>query len=564
MDILEHGSERLRGVLVHVIANLLVSGLFIPDDRLFQRRVTAYLNSAAMRGDFLLNYLLLRMLPVYFHEVGAVSRIRDFSTEIDSWGNDPVIYFVRKQVHVNASNYNVRLIERVLASWVWNDPGLLQDAVPRDILESLAPEFFDKYSRVIRPLFESLGVVDADGLHFARLIDVPEEEFRKRLGEGRLDEIPAKVMLMCRLYQEIVGKYSFASRESAHTDIMTSLSGYLERMRKNVGIARSPEKTAAQESLYFKRHIAFGIPSVLGTYHEPKFDAMAELLRDDAGISVLFEKIISDIRAREHDFSPAKASEWIHALAAASHVLKLHGLENRQVEELVEISEESRLCLSQAADLLRLWQKELAWQVDFFNRTFHKPVIAVLEQFPKEDLPEYLMNLDPSSPDFTNKAADIIIRDMLSSIPALVEADRIIEHLLGAIPARVEQGADDELDSGRADEDRLFFALHELDESDAMRLAPLLGSKAKNLAYHREAGVPRPCRGRIFRTLDSRVRGGLQQRGLGRRAETGGQAHREQYRTGVRRRRKSALPLGQERVLRVHAGHPLRPFSTAA
>jgi len=40
-DILQLGGERLRGVLVHVIANLSVSGVFIPDDRLFQRNGSA-------------------------------------------------------------------------------------------------------------------------------------------------------------------------------------------------------------------------------------------------------------------------------------------------------------------------------------------------------------------------------------------------------------------------------------------------------------------------------------------------------------------------------------------
>ena len=148
MDILELGNERFRDVLVHVIANLYAGGVFIPDDKLFQRRISAWLNSEAMHGDFLLNYLFLRILPVYYHEVGAVSGIRDLSTQIDSWGNDPVLYFVRKQVHVNASNYNVRLIERVLSAWAWNDPGVLKDAVPRDVLEGLSPELLVRYSRV--------------------------------------------------------------------------------------------------------------------------------------------------------------------------------------------------------------------------------------------------------------------------------------------------------------------------------------------------------------------------------------------------------------------------------
>ena len=300
-------------------------------------------------------------------------------------------------------------------------------------------------------------------------------------------------MLLCRLYQEIVKKYSFAGEDGGRRDALTSLAEYLERMRKNVLIVRSPEKTAAQESLYFKRHIAFGIPSVLGTYHEPKFDAMGDLLRDGAGTSVRLEEVITGIGARERDFSLAEAAGWLHALAISAQVLTLLGLGNRQVEEFVAISESNRLRLSQAADLLRMWQKELAWMVDFFNRTFHKPIVEIIKQFPKEDLPEYFMNLDPSLPDFTNKAADIVIRDMLSSVPGLAEADRIIELLLHAFPARVEQGADDLLDNGSADEDRRYFTLHELGDAEAMRLAPVLGNKAKNLILLANRGFSVPA-----------------------------------------------------------------------
>ena len=59
----------------------------------------------------------------------------------------------------------------------------------------------------------------------------------------------------------------------------------------------SPEKTVPQESLYFKRHIAFGIPSVIGTYHEPKFDALAEMIRTGEIARVNIEKIISSIES---------------------------------------------------------------------------------------------------------------------------------------------------------------------------------------------------------------------------------------------------------------------------
>jgi pyruvate, orthophosphate dikinase len=480
MDILQLGGERLRSVLVHVIANLSVSGVFIPDDRLFQRNVSSYLNSEAMRGDFLLNFLLLQKLPVYYNEVGAVSAIRDLSTELDSWGNDPVLYFARKQVHVNASNYNVRLLEKIITSWVQDDPALIREVIPADVYASVKPGLIKQYAAFIRPFFGSIGVLDAEGLHFDRLPAVPIEKFKGPLQDGNPEEIPSKVMLLCRLYREIVRKYSLVSAGTFQGDVYKALREQLDKEGDLVRVVLDPGKTAAQESLYFKRHIAFGIPSVLGTYHEPKLDALADLLRHDAMISVFMEEIIRGIVVDKNKFTATAALSRLRALKLSYEVLRLHGLENEHLEELAAIMDKNKLHLSQIVDLLKMWQKELAWMVEFINRTFHKAVADILSQFRKEDLPEYLMNLDVLDPDFANKAADIVIRNLISSVPGLVEADRMIERLINALFARMEK-SDEELNELQSVEDRQYFLLHELSGTDAARLGPVLGSKAGNL-----------------------------------------------------------------------------------
>jgi len=112
--ILGLNNEMLSPIIVHLICNLFVTGVFISDDKLFQRDISSYLNSGAMRDNFLPNYILLQRLPVYYNEVAATGKLRDYSTEIDSWGNDPLLYFLRKQIHVNASNNNISLIENIM------------------------------------------------------------------------------------------------------------------------------------------------------------------------------------------------------------------------------------------------------------------------------------------------------------------------------------------------------------------------------------------------------------------------------------------------------------------
>ena len=133
--------------------------------------------------------------------------------------------------------------------------------------------------------------------------------------------------------------------------------------------------------------------------------------------------------------------------------------------------------------------------VECFNRTFLGPLTNVLKLYPRNALPATLMNLNPEGRDFEHKAADIILRDMINDVPGLVESDRLIEGLLSALVRRIERGLDDELNADVSGEDSNFFALPDLSDEEAMKLAPLLGGKAKNLVYLRNRGflVPPGC-----------------------------------------------------------------------
>ncbi len=496
MEILMMGDEQLEDVLVHAIANLSIGGVLIPDDRLFQRRITAYLNSHALSGRFLLNYLLLERLPVYFNEVGATSRIRDDSTGIDSWGNDPVIYFLRKQVHVNASSHNVRLIEHIIKSWVQNDPSLLKDVVPPDIYSHVDVKLLERYASVIQRFFTSAGVQDAEGLHLDRLLAIADETIDDRLKDAVQDndaEAREKVRLLCRLYKETVRKYSLISRDSEAGDVHTRLSDLIISLRGSKRVVLSPERTEPQESLYFKRHIAFGIPSVLGTYHEPKFDALTGMMRIGETIPVLLEAVISGIEQKGRAATERDHRMWFDALGEGWEVLNLYGMKNVRIDEFIDVLNHNRLHLSQIIDVLAMWQKELAWMVSTLSRTFHEPLMEIIKNVPRTDLPEHLTKLDAASRDFTGKAADIIMRDILNSIPGLVESDRLLELLVKTLRSSIADDGDREEEALEPIQEQDLYDIHALTLEEARRRGPDLGNKAKNLIYLKDRGLPVPA-----------------------------------------------------------------------
>ena len=499
LDIIRLDTVAFRDVLIHVVCNLHISGVFIPDDKLFQREVSAYLNADTFRADYLLNYMLLKQLPVYFNEIGATGRIRDYSTEIDSWGNDTVLYFLRKQTHVNASNNNIRLLEAIIAAWVYDDPGLLEGAVPDDVLAKLDRGLMARYTAAMRPLLEHLGALDREGLHLDKVLAVPGPSLERAAGAlDAPDEIKAKAVLICKLYREITGKYAALGNgdgaDSGERDAYARLSFLIDAMRGLKRTITSPEMTSPVESLFFKRHIAFGIPSVLGTYHEAKFDAFGGTLRREEEARVIFEGIIGKIGTLPiFDIKNGKCpyfSRWIDYLDAAHDLFELHGLPNFQVDELLVTLRSSTLYASQLVDMLRIWQRELTWEVERLYRTFHAPLTGVLKIFPEDELPERLGRLG-SGEAFINKAADIVMRDIISGIPGFTELDRMLNSLIAALHRRGEESPGGPAISAEvpgAD----YFVLGDLSDLDAMKRAPLLGSKAKGLVYlgHKGLAVP--------------------------------------------------------------------------
>ena len=501
------GKGRFDDILISLFCNLHVSGVFIPDDRLFQRDISAYLNSGSVRDDFLINYMLLKTLPVYFNEVGATNMIRDDTTEIDSWADDIVLYFLRKQIHVNSSNYNIRLVEEIINSWVYNDPSYLKEVVHPDVYNNVNTELLEAYSHAIRTTFDSLGVIDDSGLNFDKLLSLPDSAVESIGGaDGQANEIRRKITLICRIYREIVRKYALVNRDTITQDTILQLSEDINRIKTLKKVLLSSEKTVPEENLFFKRHIAFGIPSVLGTYHEAKFDALSGILQTENRMAVLFEEIIRASDRLQNDLTNEDCRRWIKCLDIMNELARVHDMENFQITEVLTVMKAGALHVSQFIDLLKVWQKELTWMVDSVTRRIHAPLTEILKSFPRDHAPAYMRRLDTGSDDYIDRASDVIIRNMISSIAGFTEMDRFIEVLIKKCRSRIESQPDALLQmSDNPDEEPCpdFLVLDELSDQDAMRMASVIGGKAKNLVYLLNNKLPVPS-AVVFQAMKTR------------------------------------------------------------
>ena len=494
LGIISADDVRFRDILIRVISNLFISGVWIPDDRLFQRDISSYLNSGVLKNNFLLHYLLLRKFPSYFSEVGASGRIRDLTTDIDSWGNDTALYFLRKQVHVNASSNNIRLVEQIISAWVWRDRSLLRKWVPEDIIAGIRNDHLEMYSAAISHLFNSMDIISGDTIQFEKLLECTDSDL-DRIAESidTTEEVRKKITLLCRIYREIRGKYDLRGAGTERpADLKTGFGKALERLRQLKAVYTSREKTVSSESLYFKRHIAFGIPSVIGSYHEPKFDALAETFRIEEHVRLLLEDLILQVEKTGEAIDAGTLRTWIECLGYIHELFILHGLDNFQAGEALVILKTNGLYVSQISDVFRIWQRELTWMVELCYRTFRRPLTDLLMSYPRQDLPGFLMRIGTDDESFIDKAVDITIRDVISSVTGFEELDRLLNSLIKKVSSLVESGEDFRMADPGVIERQKWYLLSDLSPAKASGLAPLLGSKAKNLVYLRDKGIRVP------------------------------------------------------------------------
>ena len=306
----------LSGLIIH----LSLSGVFIKDTDLFPRDITHLLN-CDIRQVYNLIKQLARLFPVYFNEIGAEGKLRDISTEIDELTHrkDLLIHFLRKQIHVESSNRVVAFTEAVLNCWLNCKKEFIKSFVPPNIYEQIEEDgpYIRGVHRVMRWLRDSKGVMIPDDLREMDSADL------KWLLNSLSDAEPQdrqRVEMLTVLYRLLHRKYSLALDMEAESEIRESLSHIkdfsdADKLRQGLAepcihkklpllldcleslkkIIFSDAVYEIREDIYKKRHFTVDIPSMYGSYHETKFDALGLTFRLESAVNVCFEEIVDNL-----------------------------------------------------------------------------------------------------------------------------------------------------------------------------------------------------------------------------------------------------------------------------
>lgn len=318
LELIEYNPEMLKKLLSALIINLRLGGIFIYDTDLFQKDVTQLLNSN-ISPIYKQIKQLTRIFPVYFNEIGAEGTLREVTTSADeiSQRNDKLIHFLRKQVHTEGNNSHIRITLEIIRFWYDLDRKRLVNIVPRNVLDTVdvngpwvrgVHQVLRRACRINRCSLDELLEMDKNGL----------SERLSKTNHADHNDI-RRVGLLIELFQLLKEKYSFETKDIAgilerypfiekekirrlqacmkNKRHVEALKLTLSLMVKLNQIIFDPAVSEGWESIYYKRHIAFGIPSMYGQYRETKFEALGLTFRLERVASILVTRIIKEMNA---------------------------------------------------------------------------------------------------------------------------------------------------------------------------------------------------------------------------------------------------------------------------
>ncbi|MDR4987940.1 MAG: PEP/pyruvate-binding domain-containing protein [Bacteroidales bacterium] len=317
LELIMHAPYTFRKLLSALIVNLRLGGIFIFDTDLFQRDITRLLNSD-ISPLYKQIKQLTRIFPVYFNEIGAEGELRDVTTVMDelSGRQDKLIHFLRKQVHIEGNNTHIELCRKIFRFWYDGEKGPLEEILPPDVSQSLdlQSRWFKGVNQLIHKLCSSRHCLPDDLLlmtdpAFAKLVEDTEHNN---------EDDKTRLTLLFKLYALLREKYSFdiadltvhLKRYRFFTDdevqslqhllaerpdeALVLIFDYIERLNQ---VIFDPEHSEGWESIYHKRHIAFGIPSMYGQYREDKFEALGLIFRLERQAARLMEDKVFSLKA---------------------------------------------------------------------------------------------------------------------------------------------------------------------------------------------------------------------------------------------------------------------------
>lgn len=530
MAIIASDPHRYERLLSALAVHIHFRGVFVKDTDLLQRDVSALLG-AGLGSAFNLTLQLARHLPVFFNDLGSEGELRDVSTRIDQIARrrDPVVHYLRKQSHAESNSRLVSFTAALARAWASGDPSALAPFLPPSLMERVTPE--DPWFGGAHRAMEHLA---RQGLGPEALAEAPLETLA-----AALEAIPPedgihreRILLLSRMWRLLRAKYEYdpeqilpavrgcprldpavreafaqACRGGDPLQIVRAGNAVLEALRL---VATDPSPTAPDERIYHKRHIAVGIPSVYGSYHEPRFDALGLMLRLMRFLKPHLERCVADFPTGfTTRYSLARAHELMQELLRG---LRACGLRVRDLAQQISLLDEAASLpaptVRQYLDVLGLVSEALVRTVEVNFIAPHEANLRIVLERVVED-----RRIPPAHrAGASGSLSEEFLRSAVASTYALQELDTLTGRLRDSLTSMAENLGEAVCARVLAYRpDHLIVHLGEEEPSGAPALQ--LGAKGAGLNRLHGLGFPVPegfvITTRLFRVLPALEHAGL-------------------------------------------------------
>ena len=455
-----------KRLLSALIVNLKIGGIFIRDTDLIQKDISALLNTEIAPAYNLLKQLL-RVFPVYFTEIGAEGELRDISTNVDelSKRNDKLVYFLRKQSHVESNSLLVDFVEDIFQYWFSGEKESVCKHLPPEVYEQVVSsgEYFDDMHRAFKYLFARVQNDPRKFLEWDRTR--VQKEFHHIKGVSLRDQ--ERTLLMIRLYQLLYKKYypqyldllkdleavnAFPKSEILSLKIALGKKNHYKSLTvilKLLSILKmrilSGEKTQFYENIYYKRHIAAGIPSMYGTYHEEKFEAVGLSLRLESLATMLFEGLIQSLNLKfitKRTITKIHTYLWLYISALELEGIATEGLVAK-VKYVTSALPVKQFTLEQYIDIFRFISKGIQDILRDYYIDAHSTNLPVII---RQVFPHNAADDAKSSPQKEEKAiyqhSENFIRAMMSQAFSVQVLDNFVHAVIKTLIAEQDRFKD--------------------------------------------------------------------------------------------------------------------------
>lgn len=445
LDIYATDTENYKPLLCSLIVYLRIGGIFISDTDLFQKDVTKFLN-ADVKNQFKLVKQLCRIFPVYFNEIGAEGELREITTLLDqlTLAKDVVIHFLRKQIHTESNNTHIQLSLNLLEFWDNLNLDFLAKSCPDHVMINAKITEMDILTNEFLNLVKSkytCSLYDLLEFSFEDLNNLEKIEFN--------DIAKKRLVYLIKIYKLLKDKYSFDSSNlteylkkylvfsekeilllkkslNKHDDYgsIRICFDFMNRLKK---ILLNQEVTIAREEIYYKRHIAAGIPSMYGRYIEPKFDALAVSLKLEDIIKKLVDNLISNLPLEYITASTLKRILKILTLIETG--LDLDGIINESFKSNLKMLKYSltsnSFSIDQYRNIFQFMQDAVREIInEFFFRNFDPVLKTILPVMSDQENNTEDLNI------YCHKKSEIFYRDMLTSAFLIQNLDNFLSSII--------------------------------------------------------------------------------------------------------------------------------------